>query len=144
MTRGSRVCRMLPMVRRSFTPSQANRTLPLVKRIVAEILEKGRELTALGVRRREESDDDGSLQLRMDTIEMEMRDLLAELERIGCSYKDWGFEKGLVDFPGEIEGRQVLLCWRSDEESVSWYHTPEEGYSGRTPIPEQLLADDAG
>ena len=131
-------------MRKSFTPAQANRTLPLVKRIVAEILDKGRELAALAARRRKQGDGEaGRLQLRMDAVEMEMRDLLGELERIGCSYKDWGFEKGLVDFPGEIDGRPVLLCWRSDEESVRWFHSPEEGYAGRTPIPEALLRDDA-
>ena len=43
----------------------------------------------------------------------------------------------------EFDGRHVLLCWRSDEESVTWYHTPEDGYSGRTPIPEVLLREDA-
>ena len=130
-------------MRKSFTPAQANRTLPLVKRIVAEILDKGRELAALAASRREQgAAAAGELQLRMDSVEMEMRDLLGELERIGCSYKDWGFEQGLVDFPGEIDGRSVLLCWRSDEESVRWYHTPEGGFAGRTPIPEALLREE--
>ena len=117
---------------RTFTPAEANATLPLVKRIVADILAAGaklREAAAAG--------DGGA---RRD-LESHLRELLTELEQIGCSYKDWGFEMGLVDFPGEIDGTQVLLCWRSDEESVTWYHEPHAGFAGRQPIPDELLAD---
>ncbi|MCC6408431.1 MAG: DUF2203 domain-containing protein [Planctomycetes bacterium] len=122
------------MVRHVFTPEQANRTLPLVKRIVGDILEKGRELRALARR----PNDAVSVE-RAPLLEREVRELLAELERIGCSYKDWGFEHGLVDFPGEIDGERVLLCWRSDEAEVSWYHLADTGFAGRVPIPERLL-----
>ncbi|MCE9593957.1 MAG: DUF2203 domain-containing protein [Planctomycetes bacterium] len=127
------------MVRHLFTPDQANRTLPLVKRVVGDLLDKGRELRDLA-RRPNES---GSVE-RAPVLEREVRELLIELERIGCSYKDWGFEYGLVDFPGEIDGERVLLCWRSDEHEVSWYHLPETGFAGRRPIPERLLPPRAG
>lgn len=122
------------MVRHSFTPEQANRTLPLVKRIVGDLLAKGQELRALARR----PNDAASVE-RAPVLEREIRDLLGELERIGCSYKDWGFEHGLVDFPGEIDGARVLLCWRSDEAEVSWYHPHDAGFAGRKPIPERLL-----
>lgn len=126
------------MVRQRFTPAQANRTLPLVRRIVEDVLERGRELRRLGERR-----NDPEAMAQIGAIEGQMRDLFEELERIGCSYKDWGFEAGLVDFPSVIDGRDVLLCWRSDEPGVTWYHTPEAGFSGRTPIPAQLLEAEA-
>lgn len=122
------------MVRHSFTPEQANRTLPLVKRIVADVLAKGRELHELSRRA-----DDAHAVERVPVLERELRGLLAELERIGCSYRDWGFEYGLVDFPGEVDGEAVLLCWRSDEPEVAWYHTSDGGFAGRKPIPERLL-----
>jgi len=57
-------------------------------------------------------------------------------EEIGCYFKDWNFEIGLVDFPGVIDGKEVFLCWRSDEEDSSYYHRIEEGYSGKMRIPE--------
>lgn len=122
------------MVRRRFTPAQANRTLPLVRRIVGDLLSLGRELQRVSQR----PDQTGARE-RMGELDGRIRDLLAELERIGCTYKDWGFEYGLVDFPGEIHGESVLLCWRSDEEAVVWYHRPESGFAGRQPIPEDLL-----
>lgn len=122
------------MVKHSFTPAEANRTLPLVKRIVGDILDAGREL-----RRLAPSHDDSDVRVRLAVLEAEIRELAGELERIGCSYKDWGFDKGLVDFPSVIDGTEVLLCWRSDEERLEWYHTPEAGFAGRTPIPSELL-----
>ena len=60
---------------------------------------------------------------------------LAELEAMGCLYKDWSFEMGLVDFPAIIDDEQVLLCWRSDESELAFYHRIDEGYAGRKPLP---------
>ena len=117
-----------------FSPADANRTLPLVKRIVSDILSKGRELQRLHPdQARQEVGD------RMWKLEHELRDHIEELGSIGCSYKDFGFKLGLVDFPGEIDGESVLLCWRSDEETVAHYHGYADGYAGRRPIPSELL-----
>ena len=117
-----------------FTPTEANRTLPLVRRIVADILQRGRELRSLAPRRAEPR-----IAARIRRAEDALRELMRELERIGCTYKDFAFEIGLVDFPSRIEGRDVLLCWRSDEDSVGHFHTAGEGYAGRRPIPAELL-----
>ena len=117
-----------------FTPTSANRTLPLVKRIVADILSKGRELRAL-------ADEADTEEPRVAELERDLRGHLNELAAIGCEYKDWNFEHGLVDFPGELGGEPVLWCWRSDEDDVLWYHTPEAGFAGRTRIPSELLAE---
>jgi len=125
------------MARRTFTPGQANRTLPLVRRIVADVLARGSEARAL-VERIEAGEAEGP-QARLRVLDLELRELMEELERIGCLYKDWGFESGLVDFPSEIDGRSVLLCWRSDEDEIRFYHTPDAGFAGRKPIPRRLL-----
>jgi hypothetical protein len=119
-------------VGRIFTPYEANRTLPLVRSIVADILACGR-----AIRERAEgvAGEASSNELRE-----RLRDLLGELGRIGCEYKDWDFERGLIDFPGEVDGVRVLLCWRSDEPAVAHYHGHLDGYAGRRPIPERLLA----
>ena len=68
--------------------------------------------------------------------------LITELEELGCYYKDWNFSIGLVDFPSIIDGRKVLLCWRSDEEELQFYHGYEEGFAGRKPIPDQYLENE--
>ncbi len=122
------------MPRHCFSPEQANRTLPLVRRIVSDLLQRGRELRQLA-----SAGPDEIRQARIARLQAELAQLSTELERIGCSYKDWGFEMGLVDFPARIDGREVLLCWRSDEPRVEWYHEPDAGFSGRRPIPSELL-----
>ena len=120
-----------------FTPSEANCTLPLVKRIVEDILEVGNALRAIGREANPTPKQVAAYQRGAD----ELKALFAELESLGCSYKDWNFEIGLVDFPARIDGRNVLLCWRSDEPRVEWYHAPEAGFAGRQRIPEALLED---
>ena len=123
------------MLNRLFTAVEANRTLPLVRRIVEDILEAGRELRDLAVERGRDAD------ARMEELQGSLREYFHELEQIGCTYKDWGFEMGLVDFPGVIDEEPVLLCWRTDEPRVGWYHKADEGYAGRAPIPPELLEE---
>lgn len=126
------------MALRVFTPVEANQTLPLVKRIVKDILASGARLRKLAGRSLTEDEMD-----RAHDLQYRLQELMAELAEIGCDYKDWGFEMGLVDFPGFIDAQPVLLCWRSDEPSVEWYHEPEAGYAGRQRIPTELLRESA-
>lgn len=43
-------------------------------------------------------------------------------------------ETGLVDFPGEHEGRRVWLCWRLGEGRVEHWHELDTGFIGRQPL----------
>lgn len=118
---------------RVFTPIEANRTLPLVRGIVTDILSCGRELRSRSI---DEEPSTGPVRELRDRL----RDLIAELKWIGCEYKDWGFEHGLVDFPGMIDGERVFYCWRIDEPHVGHYHGELDGYRGRQPIPQGALS----
>ncbi len=122
------------MPKKIFTPQEANKRLPLVKQIVSDVLARGQKLKALSL-----LSSTPSVKAEYETIVEEMEKLMAELEELGCHFKDWNFEIGLVDFPAIIEEREVLLCWRSDEPKVEWYHGFEDGYMGRKPIPKYLL-----
>ena len=68
-----------------------------------------------------------------------MQDYFFELEELGCYYQDWSFGLGLVDFPAIINDEKVLLCWRSDEKNLQFYHGHNDGYAGRKPIPPEYL-----
>lgn len=106
--------------------------LPLVRRIVEDILKVGREIRHLAV---DDQKDAGDPQL--DALMDQLDEFFDELEALGCSYKDWDFSTGLVDFPSQIRGRNVQLCWRSDEPDVRFYHELDSGYENRKPIPEE-------
>ncbi|MBI3252592.1 MAG: DUF2203 domain-containing protein [Candidatus Omnitrophica bacterium] len=115
-----------------FTPKEANQTLPLVKKIVGDILKAGQAIRELSMERAKPEEDPEIIRL-MDHLD----ELFEELETIGCSYKDWNFSDGLVDFPSVLNGKEVCLCWRSDEASVEYFHGAEEGFTGRKAIPKE-------
>jgi len=66
--------------------------------------------------------------------EQRAKDALAEIDSIGV--KDLNI--GLLDFPCEVEGRVVLLCWKMGESSITHWHSTEEGFAGRKPIDESI------
>lgn len=118
-----------------FTAEEAKKTLPYVKSIVRDILDCG--MLVRGISESHNGKIDGHDEA--ESLINKINSYLKELEDIGCFYKDWNFTVGLVDFPSVINGEDVLLCWRSDEENIEYYHTVQEGYSGRKKIPEDYL-----
>jgi hypothetical protein len=120
-----------------FTPSEAKKTLPLVRKIVADILDTSREMRLVADEIGGDVEKDPRIQKLADDIEKFMQ----ELEEIGCYFKDWNFSIGLIDFPAIIDGKEVFLCWRSDEEDIMYYHDVDTGFAGRKIIPPEELTD---
>jgi hypothetical protein len=58
-----------------------------------------------------------------------MREVLLEFQQRRIQLKD--LERGLVDFPAIIGGREVFLCWEQDEEDIEFWHDLDTGYAGR-------------
>ena len=116
-----------------FTLKQAMNTLPLVKKIVADILRTGQAIRELSVEI-EKPEEDPEINRLMDQLD----ELFDEIEALGCFYKDWNFTVGLVDFPSKINGKDMLLCWKSDEETIGHYHDAESGFAGRRMIPKEF------
>ena len=68
--------------------------------------------------------------------EQRAKDALAEIDSIGVQVKD--LDIGLLDFPCVVDGRVVLLCWRMGENSITHWHSTDEGFAGRKPIDERI------
>jgi hypothetical protein len=68
--------------------------------------------------------------------EQRAKDAMAEIDSIGVQVKD--LDIGLLDFPCEVQGRIVLLCWKLGEKSITHWHGTEEGFAGRKPIDERI------
>ena len=65
-----------------------------------------------------------------------VKDTLAEIDSTGVQVKD--LDIGLLDFPCQVEGRTVLLCWKLGEKGITHWHDTSEGFAGRKPIDEKI------
>jgi hypothetical protein len=59
----------------------------------------------------------------------DMQEVLMEFQRREIQIKD--LERGLLDFPAIIGGKEVFLCWEQDEEDIEFWHDLDTGYAGR-------------
>ena len=125
----------------SFTVEQANRTLPLVRRIVRDIVETYAvwrakvhefEVATMDSRADRPSTRAEELQVETQRLAKDIQGFVGELQSLGVLFK--GFDLGLVDFPSEMEGRSVYLCWKLGEDSVSYWHEVDAGFAGRQPL----------
>lgn len=130
-----------------FTPELANRSLPLVRRIVEDIVVQFARWQAR-VREFELASASNSVATpdpRAAELEREVAGLAAELEHfqrelaaLGVEVKD--YVQGLVDFPAERDGRVVCLCWRLGEPAVEYWHEVDAGFAGRQPLDPRVAA----
>ena len=128
-------------MQRLFTVDEANKTLPLVRRIVEDVVRQHRvwrekilelDLVASSSRAEEPRDRAEQLEREAQEIAMEIDGYQRELDDLGIQLKDR--RQGLVDFPSDMGGRRVLLCWRLGESEVQFWHDEDAGYAGRQPL----------
>ncbi len=70
----------------------------------------------------------------------EAKALQARLDEMLEWFPDQGIElKGfaplLIDFPAELDGVSVRLCWLEGEPTLDWYHRSDLGIAGRRRLP---------
>lgn len=65
-----------------------------------------------------------------------VKDAIAEIDSIGVQVKD--LDMGLLDFPCEVDGQVVLLCWKLGEKAITHWHGVNEGFAGRKRIDERI------
>lgn len=133
--------------RRMFTLEHANRSLPLITRIVSDIVHQHKIVSALeeqcgGTGDAATQDDLDAIRERYLAEIDKLRDLARELTEIGVELKDW--RRGLVDFPSTLEGRDIYLCWRLGEREIEFWHDLDVGFPGRRPIDDAFLAAATG
>jgi len=62
----------------------------------------------------------------------DLRQVFMEFHDREIQIKD--LERGLIDFPAFVGGKEVFLCWEQDEEDVEFWHDLDAGYAGREPL----------
>lgn len=132
-----------PSIRR-FTVDEANRTLPLLRMIVQDIVELYNDLDRrrdrlVSLRGRSAGRSRGvddpyeaeviQMETELETDVERLGSFIEELREIGAEMKDPAV--GLVDFPAVLDGRDVYLCWRLGEPNVAYWHDLDSGVAGR-------------
>jgi hypothetical protein len=141
-----------PRPKRRFTVEEANRSLPLVKRVVGDIVKThalamklqheierhapaGKQAAAAQPKQQQQQQQAPQfaiMQEQLDACMNKLEDFVDELSEIGCELKD--YQMGLIDFVGRHEGRDVYLCWKLGEERITHWHELDSGFAGRQSI----------
>lgn len=126
-----------PARRRLFTPSEANRAVVLVRRVVADVVSRYARMLDLHetIDAAETTGDRTRFEIARDELVATAECLYAcleELELIGVEIRD--FSRGIVDFPCLLGGRKVALCWEHGEACVESWHEWGESFAQRRPL----------
>lgn len=128
-----------PRAKKYYTVAEANATLPLVRSILRDLTALARDLRdrhqrllrlqAAGAmdKAREEEVQQQAEEFERD--QDRLREYEDELKELHVELKD--YFSGLIDFPCWMDGREVYLCWRLDELTVSHWHELDAGFAGR-------------
>ena len=135
---------IVPVAQRLFTAAEANAALETIRPVAEELVHHTGELRQAAEERAEliqaaGGNGGGTSVTRLpeltETIQREQVAIarcVAQLEAAGVQVKD--LTTGLLDFPSERDGEEILLCWRVGEPEVAWWHTLEGGFAGRQPL----------
>jgi hypothetical protein len=119
-----------------FSLAEAQRALPLVKRIAVDVqLVQAMRLTLyeqISNQLARTAQEREFLEARFEKATEKLEALIGELEQIGVELKD--ASQALLDFPSRFEGRVILLCWKAGEERITHWHELDGGYAGRKPV----------
>jgi hypothetical protein len=65
--------------------------------------------------------------------EARLNELMTEIQETGAELK--GVAPLLVDFPAELDGVPIHLCWLEGETDLGWYHRQDIGFAARRRLP---------
>jgi hypothetical protein len=121
---------------RHYTRDEARALLPQVRQWLRELRQVRADLDKADLRIRglmaPGSDLGGPLINRWITKAADLKDTLMEFYSRQIQIKD--IERGLIDFPAIIGGKEVFLCWEDGEDDIEFWHDLDAGFAGREPL----------
>ena len=98
----------------TYTRAQAEALLPKVRPLLEDLQRR-----VASYRRRP-----------TDPVAHEIEALIRDITQLGVEVKDP--DRGLIDFPTTMRGREVYLCWQLGEgDRIAFWHELESGFAGR-------------
>jgi hypothetical protein len=122
--------------KKHYTREEARRLLPLVRQWLDE-LARIRDLLRdyderIGKALGPGDDLGGELINKYVKCLAEAKQILVRFNKREIQVKD--LDRGLIDFPAMIGGKEVFLCWEKCEEDIEFWHDLTSGYAGREPL----------
>ncbi len=138
------------MSERTFTLEEAHDLLPILESLLRTAIQSKKDVTQIDKEFEEIAHRvflAGGLMLPIVKLArrkaereksvQRIKDAVTEIHSTGVQVKD--LDIGLLDFPCEVEGGTILLCWKLGEQKITHWHSTEEGYSGRKPLDDRIL-----
>jgi hypothetical protein len=119
--------------KKHYTIDEARKLLPTLREWLARLQQLRRRLKNADDRISQMleggSEAGGSNVNEMVRAISDLNDVLHEFRSREIQIKD--VERGLIDFPAIMDGREVFLCWEQDEDDIEFWHDLDAGYAGR-------------
>jgi len=116
-----------------YTLEEARAELASLAPVLAELIAVRADAAELGLAVQEGIPSRLGGLPELKAAEARLDELLSRLPREGMQIK--GIAPLLLDFPAELDGVPVLLCWLEGEPELGWYHRAEVGFLGRRRLP---------
>ncbi len=135
--------------REVFSVQSATLMLPLIQRIVLDLITLAKELKqqAAQIRGLERlpkptnliafAEELAAIKESFSTDRQRLESCQRELLSLGVKIDS--LEDGIIDFPAMIDRRPVMLCWKVGEPKVTHWHGAEEGFSQRSEIIDDCI-----
>jgi hypothetical protein len=121
---------------RHFTLEEANALLPRLNPLLRQLRNAKDELTDAEAHEllsdSAPGNGGGEPGHQVGVAFLEVQRLLGALEESGIVLRD--IDRGLVDFPAMLDGKEAYLCWELGEDEIAHWHEIGSGYRGRQPL----------
>src|ERR671939_118361 len=121
-----------------YTPQTANKALPEIKSMFANIVVQKNKVVALQEQLQLIIESGGEFErfmIKKQELNSAVSNLykaIEELESMGVMIKS--VDEGLLDFPSKRFDEEVWLCWKAGEDEIKFWHGKDEGFMGRKPL----------
>lgn len=119
--------------RKHYTIAEARALLPQLREWLTELNQLRRRLRQMDERLSQMVS--GGADVGGESVHTHLKllshfqDMLREFKEREIQIKD--LERGLIDFPSIMSGREVFLCWEMDDDDIEFWHELDAGYAGR-------------